>query len=67
MVTKIMEIGGNKTAVDAFNHAIRPVAEFFGLSTDTKPASAKNADIFYEMDTQKVSLFNEAGGTWLEQ
>ncbi len=39
---------------------------YFGLSTDTKP-DAKNADIFYEMDTAKIYLYNEAGTTWIEQ
>lgn len=45
----------------------REPAEFFGLSTDQKPTNAVNADIFYEMDTAKMYLYNEAGKTWIEQ
>lgn len=40
---------------------------YYGLSTDTKPTNAANADIFYEMDTAKIYLYNEAGQTWIEQ
>lgn len=67
MISKIIEIGGNKTVVDGNNFEQRRVAEYFGLSGDSKPTNAKNADIFYEMDTKKVFLFDEAGGSWLEQ
>lgn len=42
--------------------------EYNGLSTDEKPTEdVKNADIFYEMDTQKVWLFDEENQTWIEQ
>lgn len=50
---------------------------FYGLSTDTKPTTYKtpagqtepvpNASIFYEMDTQKVFMFDAAGSRWIEQ
>ena len=67
MVTKIITLNGGKFAADKFNNPVRPVAEFFGLSTDTKPTNAKDADIFYEKDTRKVFLFDEDGRSWLEQ
>ena len=39
-----------------------------GLSTDIKPTKGcNNADIFYEMDTKKVYMFDEENGAWLEQ
>jgi len=67
MVTKVIEIGGNKTAVDKNNFEIRRIAEYYGLSSDEKPAGAKNADVFYEMDTHAVYLYDESGGQWLLQ
>lgn len=39
----------------------------YGLSTDTKPTNVTNASTFYEMDTQKVYLFDETNKVWLEQ
>lgn len=44
--------------------------EMYGLSTDTKPANAPNAAIFYEMDTQNVFMFSQpenGAGEWIEQ
>ena len=42
--------------------------EYYGKSSDTKPVDGvNNADIFYEMDTKKVFLFDEEKKTWLEQ
>lgn len=67
MITKVMEHDGCRCAVDGQNRPLRRVAEYYGLSTDEKPAGAGNADVFYEMDTKKVSLFDEAGGIWVEQ
>jgi hypothetical protein len=40
---------------------------YVGLSTDTKPTDAKNADAFLEMNTGKVFLFDEDNATWIEQ
>jgi len=45
----------------------RKPTEHYGLSTDAKPADALNGDIFYAMDTAKIYLYNEDGGTWVEQ
>lgn len=43
-------------------------AEYYGVSTDTKPTKGvKNADIFYEMDTQSVYMFDADASTWLKQ
>ena len=43
-----------------------PVAEYVGLSTDSKPATAPNGSVFIEMDTDKVYFFSEqGGGAWI--
>lgn len=43
-------------------------AEFKGLSTDTKPIdSVPNGSTFYEMDTQKVYMFDAENQLWIEQ
>lgn len=56
MITKIAKVGGNG------------YAEFYGLSTDTKPTKdVRNGSVFYEMDTVKVFMFDEQNKTWLEQ
>lgn len=41
--------------------------DFFGLSTDTKPAKTANASTFYEMDTSKKFMFDAENEEWLEQ
>lgn len=42
--------------------------EFYGKSTDTKPTkNVSNGDIFYEMDTSTVYMYDEQTSTWLEQ
>ena len=42
-------------------------AQFFGLSTDTKPtADVPNGSVFIEMNTKKVFFFNKASGLWVE-
>lgn len=58
----------NKETVSHFPDGFRGRREYNGLSTDPKPTEGvKNADIFYEMDTKKVYLFDEDGQQWLEQ
>lgn len=43
-------------------------AEFKGLDTDTKPTDkVPNGSIFYEMNTQKVFMFDEENQIWIEQ
>ena len=37
-----------------------------GLSTDNKPTNVRNGSIFVEMDTSKISFFNEDDGQWEE-
>ena len=45
--------------------------EFDGLSTDDKAEAvgmgARNADVFYEMDTKKVFMYDEENRVWLPQ
>ena len=41
--------------------------EYTGLSTDDKSKlSPKNGDVFFEMDTAKVFMYDEKGKTWRE-
>lgn len=40
------------------------VQRFHGLSTDTKPTDCTNGSVFFELDTAKIYLFNEAALTW---
>ena len=67
MVTKVIDIDGNKTVVNDDNTAGRRIATYYGLSDDTKPVNARNADIFYEMDTGKTWFFDEGTGSWFER
>lgn len=44
------------------------VSEFYGKSTDEKPIeNVENGSSFYEIDTQKVFIFDEETQTWIEQ
>lgn len=43
-------------------------AALYGLSTDEKPLDKiPNGSSFYEMDTQRVFLFDEENKRWLQQ
>lgn len=43
-------------------------AEFYGLSSDTKPTeNVPNASVFYEMDSKVLFLFDEENSVWLQQ
>ena len=67
MITILSRVNG--TAVCVYpNGGHRSQNEYYGLSTDEKPkADVRNADIFYEMDTQAVFLFDEDNQNWVEQ
>ena len=41
--------------------------QIYGLSTDVKPLNVNNADIFYEMDTCEVYLYDAENKVWLKQ
>lgn len=67
MITRVMEIDGESYVVLPGGDLCKR-AEFYGKSTDTKPMDGvNNADIFYEMDTKKVFLFDAENKQWLEQ
>lgn len=67
MITRIKIIRGEDYVVRD-NGDLRRRGEFYGKSSDTKPVNGvNNADLFYEMDTKKVFLFDEDGKTWIEQ
>lgn len=40
--------------------------EFRGLSTDIKPTDCGNGSIFFEINTEKVFMFNAENKTWVE-
>lgn len=66
MITRFVEIDGDEHGYTGSLMTKR--SEYFGKSTDTKPTTGvMNADIFYEMDTRKVFLFDADDSVWLEQ
>ena len=68
MITRFIEIDGDAHGQHDGGKDIRKRHEYFGKSNDVKPtAHVRNADIFYEMDTKKVYLFDEDDGVWLAQ
>ena len=40
---------------------------WFGKSTDTKPTDCPNSSLWYEMDKQKVYMFDAEASVWIEQ
>lgn len=67
MITRATRIAGEDYVILP-SRDIRKRGEYYGKSTDTKPVDGvSNADIFYEMDTKKVFLFDEEKKLWLEQ
>ena len=40
--------------------------EYIGLSTDARPSMAYNGDVFLEMDTGKVFMYDAHSKSWLE-
>lgn len=67
MITRATKFDGEDYVIRAGGD-IRRRGEFYGKSTDTKPVNGvNNADVFYEMDTQKVFLFDEDDKKWIEQ
>lgn len=67
MITKIIEMNGSKVGIFP-DGSVHKTVEFYGLSTDTKPTEGvRNADVFYEMDTMDVYLFDADSQTWLPQ
>ena len=64
MITKKI----NKNVLFYVGEFIHADTEYYGLSTDKKPVErVNNASIFYEMDTQKVWLFDAKNNVWIEQ
>lgn len=67
MITPIVYISGDPHIVQA-NGAAHRQTHYFGLSSDAKPVEGvRNSEVFYEMDTKAVYLFDEANKVWLEQ
>lgn len=67
MITQVMEIDGEAYVILPGGGLCKR-GELYGKSTDTKPVNGvNNSDIFYEMDTKKVFLFDKDASVWLEQ
>ena len=67
MITQATKIDGEDYVILSGGD-LRRRGEFYGKSTDAKPVDdVNNADIFYEMDTKKVFLFDEDNKKWIEQ
>lgn len=67
MMTPVYKVGGD-SYVEVAPGELAHQREFYGLSTDTKPTGGvRNAEIYYEMDTGKVFLFDDTNSQWLEQ
>ena len=67
MITRVVNVNGGQYAV-CENGDYKKRVEIYGLSTDEKPTThVHNADIYYEMDTKKVFLYDENSVQWLEQ
>lgn len=57
----------NATLIEIENGTALYVADFFGLSTDSKPTTGyANGTMFLEVDTGKLYAFNESASTWTE-
>lgn len=48
-------------------HKTSMINEYYGISTDTKPTDVPNASTFYEMDTQKLYMYDATNAKWIEQ
>lgn len=67
MITKVIQIDGSDFRIRPDGDVCK-VATYYGKSTDVKPIDdIQNADVFYEMDTRAVYLFDEEGKEWLPQ
>lgn len=67
MITRTTKIDGEDYVILSGGD-LRRRGEFYGKSTDAKPVDGvNNADIFYEMDTTKVFLFDEDVKKWIKQ
>jgi hypothetical protein len=66
MITRVFKIDGDDHC--CIGAKITKRSEYYGVSTDDKPTKGViNAEVFYEMDTKKVFMFDEDNQVWLEQ
>lgn len=54
-----------ETSMCSCNGTTRERQTLYGKSTDQKPENAENADIFLEMDTFKIFMFDAEAKAWL--
>ena len=65
MITKIITTVKVRDLID---DEWREQNEYYGKSTDTKPIDGvENADVFYEMDTRQVFMFDKEDDVWIQQ
>lgn len=65
MITKVITANGDEIAVGA-DGSLRPVATYYGMSSDPKPTEGVNdADRYQEKDTGDLFIFDEACKQWL--
>lgn len=65
MITKVITANGDEIAVGA-DGSLRPVATYYGMSSDPKPLEDVNdADRYLEKDTKKLFIFDADGNQWL--
>lgn len=66
MITMVISEQVKSCNADGCGRRLRK--EYYGKAADTKPTDGvENADIFYEMDTGTVFLFDEENQEWLKQ
>lgn len=65
MITSILLVNGGRYMVNPDGENIS-MPEYYGLSTDNKPVDdIRNAEIFFEMDTGNVFIFDEENAKWM--
>ena len=70
MANKYVRVASKEKVVDGRNFVERSVVAWYGKSTWSVPKAAdgvKFPDIRYEIDTQKVSIYDPDNDDWTEQ
>ena len=70
MANKYVRVASKEKVVDGRNFVERPVVAWYGKSTWPVPRAVdgvKFPDIRYEIDTQKVSIYDPDADDWTEQ
>lgn len=66
MISKIAKINGTQYRI-MDDGSREPMPEYYGKSADTKPVvGVVNGQVFYEMDTKGVFMFDGDTNEWLK-